>query len=84
MSEKTNNQSETIVYLNIMSVKIARKTLLHTDFTPKIFIQIGKRFSIFNEHSFYFNKRFSTLKRLFDNFLSDMQIVILIKKCKKQ
>jgi len=64
MSKKANSQSETITYLNIMSVKTIRKILLHTDFTPKIFIQVSKKFSIFNKDRFYFNKRFSTLRNL--------------------
>jgi hypothetical protein len=64
MSRKANSQSETIAYLNIMNVKIIRKILLHTDFTPKIFIQVSKKFSIFNKDRFYFNKRFSTLRNL--------------------
>jgi hypothetical protein len=64
MNKRVSDQSETITYLNIMNVKIIRKILLHTDFTPKIFIQVSKKFSIFNKDRFYFNKRFSTLRNL--------------------
>ena len=63
--KKVNNQSETTTYLNIMRSKITRTVLLHTDFTPKIFIQVNKKFSIFNENSFYFNKRFCIIEKLF-------------------
>jgi hypothetical protein len=72
ISKKINNQSEAIAYLNIVNVKVTRKILLHTDFTPKIFIQISKKFSIFNENNFYFNNRFSTLGKQ----------LLFINKCK--
>lgn len=65
MNKRVSDQSETITYLNIMSVEITRKILLHIDFTPKIFIQISKEFSIFNEDRFYLNKRFSKLEKPF-------------------
>jgi hypothetical protein len=69
---KVNNQSETFNYLNIMNVKITRKILLHTDFTPKIFIQMDEKFSIFNEDGTYFNKRFSTIEKLPLFFINEM------------
>lgn len=65
MNKEAYNYSETTTYLNTISVQTVRKILLHTNFTPKIFIQESKKFSIFKKDIFYLNKRFCVLENTY-------------------
>jgi hypothetical protein len=62
--KRANTQSRTIVSLSLINIRTTNKILFHTDFTPKVFITIKKGYSIFNQNSFYWNKRLSTIENI--------------------